>query len=136
METFHIPASSVAIIEDGQVAMMKAYGLASVEHQILNTKETAFQLASATKLISATAIMTLVQEGRLDLNQKIRHYLPELPERRNDMEVLDLLAHQSGIVGSTSVQHFGNSGSRATDGIRLAGNWESFEIRNRLWFRG
>ncbi len=107
METFHIPALSVAIIEDGQVAMMKAYGLASVEHQILNTKETAFQLASATKLISATAIMTLVQEGRLDLNQKIRHYLPELPESWNDMEVLDLLAHQSGIVDLLALkQHF------------------------------
>jgi CubicO group peptidase (beta-lactamase class C family) len=58
---------------------------------------TAFQLASVTKLISATALMTLVQGDQLDLNNKIRHYLPELPKTWDDMKVIDLLAHQSGI---------------------------------------
>lgn len=107
MEIFHIPALSVAVIENGQVKMMKAYGLSNLEHQIPNTMETAFQLASVTKLISATAIMTLVQEGKLDLNKKVRHYLPELPGSWNNMEVMDLLAHQSGITDLLALkQHF------------------------------
>ena len=94
---FHIPALSVAIIENGEIKMLETYGFANLEYGIPNTDTTAFQLASVTKLISATAVMTLVQEGKLDLSQKVRHYLPELPETWDEMSVIDLLAHQSGI---------------------------------------
>lgn len=97
MKEFHIPAVSVAIIQDGQIQMLQTYGMAKPEYNIRNTDTTAFQLASATKLISATALMTLVQDGKLDLQEKVRHYLPELPQTWDNMKVMDLVAHQSGI---------------------------------------
>jgi CubicO group peptidase (beta-lactamase class C family) len=97
IKKYHIPAISVAIIENGKVVLTKTYGKANLEYNIPNTKSTAFQLASVTKLISATAIMMLVQEGKLDLQKKVREYLPQLPLAWEDMKVLDLMAHQSGI---------------------------------------
>ena len=63
MSEFHIPGVSVAIIHDGELKMINAYGYANLEYNIPNSDTTAFQLASVTKLISATAIMTLVQEN-------------------------------------------------------------------------
>lgn len=94
---YNIPALSVAIIHNGEIKMMKIYGYANLEYFIPNTDTTAFQLASATKLISATAIMILVQDGKLDLQEKVRYYLPELPQTWDNMKVMDLVAHQSGI---------------------------------------
>lgn len=97
MEEFHIPAVSLAIIRDGEIQMIQSYGMANPEYNVPNTNITAFQLASVTKLISATALMTLVQDEKLDLQQKVRHYLPGLPQTWDNMKVIDLVAHQSGI---------------------------------------
>lgn len=97
MTVYHIPAISVAVIENGKVAVMKTYGVANIEYNIPNRESTAFQLASATKLISATAIMTLVQDGKLKLDEKVNHYLSQLPAEWSDMRVMDLLSHQSGV---------------------------------------
>ncbi|HZI53543.1 MAG TPA: serine hydrolase domain-containing protein [Chitinophagaceae bacterium] len=105
IKEFHIPAVSVAVIDNGKVVLIKTYGKSNLEYKIPNTKETSFQLASSTKLISATAIMTLVQSNKLDLNEKVRHYLPALPQAWDDMKVMDLLAHQSGIVDLLGLQY-------------------------------
>lgn len=115
IKEYHIPALSVAIIEQGKVAFMKTYGKANIEYNIENSKETAFQLASATKLISATAFMTLVQDGKLDLQQKIRHYLPELPIEWDGMKVMDLVAHQSGITDLLALKQDFKSAQEAMD---------------------
>ncbi|HLO82076.1 MAG TPA: serine hydrolase domain-containing protein [Chitinophagaceae bacterium] len=93
----NIPAISVVLIEDGKVIYRKTMGYANLEYKIPNTGQTAFQLASCTKLISATALMTLVQENKLDLQAKVRSYLPDLPAPWDDMRVMDLVAHQSGV---------------------------------------
>jgi CubicO group peptidase (beta-lactamase class C family) len=111
----HIPALSVAIIDQGKVISMKTYGKANLEYNIDNTKETAFQLASATKLISATALMTLVQAGKLDLQKKVRHYLPDLPAAWDDMKVMDLLSHQSGITDLLGMKQDFKSSQEALD---------------------
>lgn len=65
MDTFHIPALSAAIVENGVVIYKRTFGMAVPEFKIRNADTTAFQLASATKLIAATAMMTLVQENKL-----------------------------------------------------------------------
>ncbi|MDF1550640.1 MAG: serine hydrolase, partial [Bacteroidales bacterium] len=62
INTHHIPAISVAVIDRGVVRFQKTYGNAVLEFAIPNTDSTAFQLASVTKLISATALVLLVQE--------------------------------------------------------------------------
>ncbi|MCU7551448.1 beta-lactamase family protein [Chitinophagaceae bacterium LB-8] len=96
--TYKIPALSVALIENGKVIYLKTYGKANIEYNIKNTPNTSFQLASTTKLLTATAFMTLVQEGKLQLDDKVKKFLPELPGSWDDLRIIDLLAHQSGIV--------------------------------------
>jgi CubicO group peptidase (beta-lactamase class C family) len=115
IKDYHIPAVSVAIIDNGKVVLTKTYGNANLEYNIPNTRSTAFQLASVTKLISATAIMTLVQEGKLELGKKVRHYLPQLPQSWDDMKVFDLVAHQSGIADLLALQQNFNSSKAALD---------------------
>lgn len=115
IKEYHIPALSVAIIDAGKTVMMKSYGTANLEYGIPNTNTTAFQLASATKLVSATAVMTLVQEGKLDLDQKVSYYLPNIPVARDDMKVIDLLAHQSGIADLLGMKYHFNSVNEALD---------------------
>lgn len=115
MDTFHIPAVSAAIVENGVVKYKRTFGMAVPEFKIKNTDTTAFQLASATKLISATAIMTLVQEKKLNLQAGIREYLPELPASWQDMKVIDLLSHQSGVADLLALQYNFTSLKQALD---------------------
>src|SRR6266496_668872 len=115
MKEYHIPAVSAAIIDNGKIVITKVYGKANVEYNIPCTKGTAFQLASVTKLISATAVMMLVQEGKLELNKNVRYYLPQLPDTWEDMKVIDLLAHQSGIVDLLAFQYNFSSLKNALD---------------------
>lgn len=115
MKEYHIPAVSAAIIDNGKIVITKVYGKANIEYSIPCTKGTAFQLASVTKLISATAIMMLVQEGKLELNKNVRYYLPQLPDTWEDMKVIDLLAHQSGIVDLLAFQYNFSSLKNALD---------------------
>lgn len=112
---FHIPALSAVIVDNGQIKYMRTYGKANLEYNIPNTDTTSFQLASSTKLISATAIMLLVQEGKLDLNERVRTYLPDLPVSWNDMRVMDLLAHQSGIADLLALKQNFSSVKSALD---------------------
>jgi len=112
---YHIPALSVAIIQNGELKLMKTYGYANLEYNVQNSDTTAFQLASVTKLISATAIMTLVQDGKLELQEKVRYYLPELPETWSSMKVIDLVAHQSGIADLLAIQYNFKSLQEAMD---------------------
>ncbi|MGC9354769.1 MAG: serine hydrolase domain-containing protein [Mariniphaga sp.] len=121
IDALHIPGLSVAIIEDGRVVTMKTYGKANIEYGIPTTSQTAFQLASVTKLLSATAVLTLVQEGKLDLNQKVRYYLPDLPVSWNTMKVIDLLAHQSGVADLLALQHNFGSIDLALDSAKAIG---------------
>lgn len=94
----HIPALSVAIIDNGEIKCMESYGTANLEFDVDNTEQTSFQLASVTKLLSATAIAMLIQEGKLDLDKKVTSYVDNLPKEWDDMRIKDLVAHQSGIV--------------------------------------
>lgn len=115
MQQYHIPAVSVAIIDNGEVKMIKAYGKANLEYNIPNTIGTSFQLASATKLIAATAIMTLAQEGRLKLDAPVKNYLPELPVAWSDLRVMDLVAHQSGVADLLAMKYNFNNAKQALD---------------------
>ena len=115
IKEFKIPALSVAVIDNGKITYIRTYGKANLEYNIPNSRETAFQLASSTKLISATALMTLVQSGKLDLNEKVRYYLPQLPQSWEDMKIMDLVSHQSGIADLLGLQYNFNSLQAAVD---------------------
>jgi CubicO group peptidase (beta-lactamase class C family) len=91
-----IPGVAVAVVKDGDVALAKGYGLANVEHQVPVKPETVFQSGSVGKQFTATAVMLLVEQGRLSLDDRITKFLPEGAPRWNAIRLRHLLTHTGG----------------------------------------
>ncbi len=102
----HLPGVSIAIVQDGKVVRAKGYGMANVELSVPATEKTVYQLASVTKTFTAAAIMMLVEEGKLGLDDKISKHLTDLPKAWENVTVRQLLNHTSGIKSYTSVRDF------------------------------
>jgi CubicO group peptidase (beta-lactamase class C family) len=92
-----IPGVSLAVCRDGKIVKARGYGVANVEWDIPVTPETIFQTGSVGKQFTATAVMMLVEEGKLGLDDKIAKFIPEAPVTWNDVTVRSLLTHTSGI---------------------------------------
>jgi CubicO group peptidase (beta-lactamase class C family) len=92
-----IPGVSLAVCRDGKIVKASGYGVANVEWNIPVTPETIFQTGSVGKQFTATAVMMLVEEGKLGLDDKIAKFIPEAPVTWNDVTVRYLLTHTSGI---------------------------------------
>lgn len=73
----HVPGLALAVIEDGEIVHLRAYGRRDVERDLPLTTDTTMYAASITKTLFAYAVMTLVDEGRLDLDRSIAEYLPK-----------------------------------------------------------
>src|SRR6185436_1905074 len=68
MQSQHIPGFALAVNKDGQIALAKGYGLANVELQVPVKPETVFQSGSMGKQFTATAVMMLVEDGKISLD--------------------------------------------------------------------
>jgi CubicO group peptidase (beta-lactamase class C family) len=77
MERLKVPGVAVGVLCDGQ-EHIAGFGVTSVEHPLPITEDTLFQIGSITKTFTATAIMRLVEMGKIDLEAPIRTYLPDL----------------------------------------------------------
>jgi CubicO group peptidase (beta-lactamase class C family) len=93
----HVPGVAVAVVRDGKVIKMKAYGLANLEWQQRVTPDTAFQLASSTKPFTGMLVMRLQEEGKLKLTDSVAKYLPNAPESWKPVTLRHLIDHSSGI---------------------------------------
>ena len=101
MDRNEIPALALAVIEDGEVVHKKAYGLANIELDVPARSSNLFQLSSTTKLFAAVAVLRLVEQGRLGLDEPIADFLPDLPQDWRRVTVRQLLGHLSGLPGLT-----------------------------------
>jgi CubicO group peptidase (beta-lactamase class C family) len=82
----------------GEVQLAKAYGLAHRGHEVANTVDTQFGIASGTKGLTALTVVSLIEEGRLEMTTSARSVLGEdLPLIDDEVTVEHLLAHRSGI---------------------------------------
>jgi CubicO group peptidase (beta-lactamase class C family) len=97
MQKQRIPGLSLAVIKDGQIILAKGYGLANVEHQVPVKPETIFQSGSVGKQFTATAVMILVEDGKIALDDKIGKYLDGAPESWKSVTVRHLLTHTAGL---------------------------------------
>lgn len=100
MQAQHIPGLAMAIVRDGVLVRAQGYGLANVEHQVPVHVDTIFQSGSVGKMFTATAIMLMVEDGKLALDQSVRKYLPEAPESWAPITVRHVLNHTSGLANS------------------------------------
>jgi CubicO group peptidase (beta-lactamase class C family) len=92
-----IPGLSLAVCRDGKLLQANGFGLANVELNVPVTPETVFQTGSVGKQFTAMAILMLVEEGKLALDDKIRKYLPNAPPAWKAVTIRHLLTHTSGI---------------------------------------
>lgn len=91
------PGASLTVIKDGTVLYSKAYGLVDVENNVRATTATNYRLASVTKQFTATAILKLVDQGKLSLGSRLTDVLPGTPQYARDVRIRNLLNHTSGL---------------------------------------
>ncbi|SFS13009.1 CubicO group peptidase, beta-lactamase class C family [Dyella sp. OK004] len=108
MQAAHVPGLALAVIEDGKIVHLRAYGLRDVEKQLPLTTDTVMYAASITKAAFSYSVMTLVDQHRLDLDASIASLLPKpLPEYAKYADLADdprwrkitprmLLSHSAG----------------------------------------
>jgi CubicO group peptidase (beta-lactamase class C family) len=101
MDEWKIPGLAITVVQNGEVALLRAYGLRDVEAGLPVTTDTQFLIGSVTKSFTATGLALLVDEGRMDWKKPVRDYIPEF--RLHDavatdrVTVRDLLCHHSGL---------------------------------------
>ncbi|HEY9434978.1 MAG TPA: serine hydrolase [Blastocatellia bacterium] len=97
MKKRSIPGLALVVIKNGEVVKLQGYGIANLEHDVSVIPETVFELASLTKQFTATAIMRLVEKGKVKLEDPIIQYLPGSPSKWNGITIRHLLTHTGGM---------------------------------------
>lgn len=97
MARHHVPGAAVAIVRDGKIVKLQAYGLANLEWRQKVTPDTLFQLASSTKPFTGLLLMRLQEAGRLSLDDSVSKYLPNAPQAWRPVTLRHLADHSSGI---------------------------------------
>ena len=90
-----VPGASIAVVKDGALVYVKAYGDAKVEPKAPATTQMRYSIGSISKQFTATAILLLQEQGKLSLDDKVAKYIPDLT-RANEVTIRQLLSHTSG----------------------------------------
>jgi CubicO group peptidase (beta-lactamase class C family) len=111
MSDYHVPGVAVGIL-DGGVMTTRGLGVTSVEDPLPITAHTVFPIASISKTFAATAMMRLVEQGKVELKAPVRTYLPDFRVRdeaaSRDVTIWNLLTHTSGWEGQIAPSERGD----------------------------
>ena len=107
------PGCAVAVVKAGKILYARGYGMADVAQSIPLTPQTPMIVASTSKQFTALAVLLLVNDGKLRLDDDIRRYVPEVPEFGHTITIRMLLNHTSGLRELGNLFYF--SGWRITD---------------------
>ena len=102
----NIPGVLIGVATRGRLVHVQAYGMANVELRVPVSDSTVFEIGSISKQFVATAIMLLVEDGRLGLDDGIHQHLPDLPSEWLGVTVRQLLTHTSGIPDYEEIQTY------------------------------
>ncbi|MFY9556249.1 MAG: serine hydrolase domain-containing protein [Blastocatellia bacterium] len=93
------PGAAVAVMQGGKIRFLSGYGLSDIGRHTAISEKTVFNLASVSKQFTAMAIMKLVEQGRLRLDERLPSLLPEFKPFRatEQITVRHLLTHTSGL---------------------------------------
>jgi CubicO group peptidase (beta-lactamase class C family) len=110
MAEHHVPGVGLGIMKNGETTV-RGFGVTNLDDPQPVTPETLFTIASISKTITATAMMKLVQQGRVDLKAPVRRYLPEFRVQDDaatrDVAIWHLLTHTPGWEGQLSTDDIG-----------------------------
>jgi CubicO group peptidase (beta-lactamase class C family) len=88
---------ALGVFKDGKVIFERGYGMADLEHNASITPQTAFDIGSVAKQFTALAILLLVQQGKLSLDDDVHKYVPEVTDYAVKVTLSNLLYHTSGL---------------------------------------
>ncbi len=103
MRHYNVPGFSIAVFEDGKIKWAKGYGYLSFDSVAKVDKNTRFQAASISKPVAATGLLTLVQEGELDLDENVNEYMSDWQVEENTFTAAEkvtlrrLVTHNAGL---------------------------------------
>src|SRR6266496_3694183 len=106
IKRLHVPGASLAIVRDARVTKAQGYGFANLELRSPATKDTVYEIGSTSKQFTATAIMMLVEEGKVRLDDTTTKYFHEAPQAWRGITIRHLLTHTSGIQNQVAVPHW------------------------------
>jgi CubicO group peptidase (beta-lactamase class C family) len=132
LEDYDIPGATVSVVKDGEILFVKGYGQANVaKKEPVVADETLFRIASISKLFTATGVMQLAEEGKLDLDRDVNAYLDdfEVPNTYPGQPVTlrHLLTHTAGFE-----EHFTGSGARNAAGVEPLGEYVATQMPARV----
>ncbi|MDA1191015.1 MAG: serine hydrolase, partial [Candidatus Poribacteria bacterium] len=91
------PGASIAVIRDGEIVYKRGYGSANLEYNVAITPSTIFHVASVSKQFTCFSVLMLQQDGKLSVDDDIRHYVPETPDFGTTITLRHVMNHTSGI---------------------------------------
>jgi|WetSurMetagenome_2_1015567.scaffolds.fasta_scaffold49336_2 CubicO group peptidase (beta-lactamase class C family) len=98
---WNVPGCGIGIVVKDRLAFARGYGYRNLEKKLPVTSGTLFQIASNTKLFTATSVGFLVEEGKLDWDKPIKNYVPKIQfyndELNANVTIRDMLSHRTGI---------------------------------------
>ncbi len=101
MDKWHVPGLAAAVIHDGEIIHQAGYGTRDLDHNQPVTPETLFAIGSCTKAFTAMGLALLVEDGLLDWDKPVRHYMPQFrlydAFATEQMTARDLVCHRSGL---------------------------------------
>jgi CubicO group peptidase (beta-lactamase class C family) len=91
-----VPGLALLVSRSGKIVRAQGYGMANIELQVPVKPETIFQSGSVGKQFTATAIMMLVEEGKIGLDDPLTKYFPDAPAAWKEVTIRELLSHTAG----------------------------------------
>jgi D-aminopeptidase len=103
------PGATIGVVLEGQLAVHRHAGLASIEHGVPIGAQTRFRIASVSKQFTCAAVLMLSAEGKLSLEEEARTYLPELPALADRVTVAHLMHNTSGLRDMLEIMRHGGA---------------------------
>jgi D-alanyl-D-alanine carboxypeptidase len=122
LATTGVPSASVGIVTDGKIAYVKAYGKAQLDPPVKAAPEMRYSTGSISKQFTATAILMLQQQGKLQLDDPISTWLPQLT-RAKEVTLREALSHTSGYQDYYAEDYSMLQMKNPTTADAILGNW-------------
>ena len=122
LEDKSVPSVSIAIVKDGKLAYAQAYGVARVDQALPAATQMRYKIGSNTKQFVAAAMLLLVQDGKVSLDDKVARFLPDLT-RADDVTVRQLLSHTAGYVDYYPLDYVAPFMAKPTTVDAILANW-------------
>ncbi|HTO96641.1 MAG TPA: serine hydrolase domain-containing protein [Myxococcales bacterium] len=103
LRSLHIPGATLAVVREGRIVKVRGYGLANLELGVPAGERTVYELGSTTKQFTAAAVLLLVEEGKIGLDDPLARFFPRVPQAWHGITVRHLLTHTSGIQDHVAV---------------------------------